>query len=620
MAQRNETGKITAAENEKTIAPAPALHRLPEEVCSGECSALYRQGEDSQAYALLGARSETREEGDGYVFRFWAPEATAVSVVGNFNHWERKAHPMTRISPELWERFIPGLWEEDAYLLVVRTADGQWVEKSDPYAFYTEHRPKTAGRLYELDGYVWGDEDWMSRREAQRGGPMNIYELHLGSWRRTPDNHELSYWDLADLAIPYIRDMGYTHIELLPVMEQSPDAVWSYQAAGFFAPTSRCGEPRELMRFVDKAHQAGLGVFLDWAPVGYEGELECGETRSFLLSSALFWLDKYHVDGLRLSRLDELLYLDYGRESFTPNVHGGRENLEALAFLRTLNERVKARFPHTLMMAEENAGWPMVTKPTYLGGLGFDGKWNTVWRGDTLHYMSLDPIFRQFNHNDLTFSLRYAFSESYILPLSHDTVAQGKRSLMEKLPGYYPDRFAGTRAYLSFMMAHPGQKLTFMGIEIGQFAEWNPEQSLDWHLLDYDMHRRLQHYIRTLNHFYLESPELWSCDGSPSSFRWINPNEHQGNTISFLRRTQEGEEMVCLFNFSPIARDGYRLGVPAPGAYRETLNSNHTDFGGWGQINAIDPYTTDLKCNGFDQSLVLDLPPYSALFLKRVID
>lgn len=610
----------------------------------------FHEGNDCRAYEFLGARPAVQDGQTGWVFRVWAPEAQAVSVVGDFNEWDRETHPMSKISVGVWERFVPALEEFTSYKYAVQSKQGRWQDKADPYAYHAETRPFTASKTYDLTGYAWGDEAWIRSRSAVYDRPMNVYELHLGSWQRGGDNEMLSYRELAERIPSYVADMGYTHIELMPVMEHPFDGSWGYQVTGYFAPTSRYGTPKDFMYFVDRCHQAGLGVLLDWVPAhfpkdgfglaSFDGsccyeysdpnrrehtdwgtlifDYGRNEVRSFLMSSAMFWLDFYHADGLRVDAVASMLYLDYGKKNrFVPNIHGGRENLEAVSFFRKLNEQIFAAFPQALMIAEESTSWPMVTKPAYLGGLGFNFKWSMGWMNDTLHYMALDPVFRQHNHNDLTFSMMYAYSENYILPLSHDEVVHGKCSLIQKMPGYYADKFAGVRAYLGYMMAHPGKKLTFMGMEFGQFIEWNEAQSLDWHLLDYEMHQKLHAYTRTLNHFYRDRSPLWENDGDWAGFSWIVSGDYQGNTLAFARYDRSGREMICVFNFSPMARNGYRVGVDAPGCYREILSSNRAEFGGWGNVNDYPMYTQEILCDGRPHSFMMDLPPLSAVFIER---
>jgi 1,4-alpha-glucan branching enzyme len=612
----------------------------------------------------MGAHFETKNGKDGVAFRVWAPEAHAVSVIGEFNEWTHGKTPLEKISVGVWEVFVPGIAEYDSYKYAVQGKDGQTREKSDPYAFHAELRPRTASKVYELSGYQWGDDAWVKNRQAPYDKPLNIYELHLGSWQRGDDGRFLSYAEIADRLIPYVKEMGYTHIQLMPVMEHPLDDSWGYQVTGYFAATSRFGTPKDLMKLIDISHQAGIGVILDWVPahfpkdghalIDFDGgfcyeysdperrehpdwgtrifDYGRNETRSFLMSSAMFWLNYFHADGLRVDAVASMLYLDYGRrDAGSRNIYGGKENLEALSFLRKTNEQIFAAYPNTLMIAEESTAWPMVTKPAYMGGLGFNFKWSMGWMNDTLDYMKCDPIFRQYNHNKMTFSMMYAFAENYILPLSHDEVVHGKCSLIEKMPGYYVDKFAGTRAYLAYMMAHPGKKITFMGIELAQFIEWNSNQSLDWHLLDYDMHQKFKHFVKTLNHFYLQNACLWEIEDSWDGFEWITPGDYHGNTLAFARKglkkgkdrkpAKKGKEamedvLLCAFNFSPVNREGYRLPLPGPGSYHEVLNSNEDCFGGFGHINGA-VTAESVPCGDKQWSAQLTLPPYGAVFLRK---
>ncbi len=613
---------------------------------------LFHEGTDSRAYEFLGARKTEQSGEAGVVFRVWAPDARAVSVMGDFCGWDRHAHPMRKISVGVWELFIPGINEYESYKYAIESPQGWALEKADPYAFHAETRPHTASKVYDLEGFQWHDEPWRAAHKQSFDRPLNIYEVHLSSWRRGGAGEMLSYDAMADQLIPYVKEMGYTHVELLPVMEHPLDASWGYQVTGYFAPTSRFGTPHDFMRFVDRCHMAGVGVLLDWVPahfpkdphglVEFDGtycyeygdpckmeHTEWGtrvfdygrnETRSFLLSSALFWFDKYHIDGLRVDAVASMLYLDYARKNgeWRPNIHGGRENLEAISFLRELNEQVFSAFPGALMMAEESTAWPMVTKPPYMGGLGFNFKWNMGWMNDALHYAKQDPIFRQFNHNDLTFSLMYAFSENYILPISHDEVVHGKCSLLQKMPGYYDDKFAGVRVFLSYMMCHPGKKLHFMGSEIGQFSEWNFAQALDWDLLTYDRHRQLQHFVKALNHLYLSRPAFWECDCEWRGFDWLNHGDYQGNTLAFRRMDVHGGEIVAVFNFSPIHKDNYRLGVPQGGQYRVLLNSDQGAYGGWNHYVPDEVATSQEEWLDKPHTLTIALPPYAALILERI--
>lgn len=611
---------------------------------------LFHSGTECRAYEFMGSHPAVRGSDAGFLFRVWAPAAKGVSLIGDFNNWNHTANPLEKISAGVWQAFVPGLTEDSAYRFAVAGTDEIVREKSDPYAYYAEPRPKTASKTCLLDRFAWSDEDWTAAKTEPYRAPLNIYEVHLGSWRRGDGDRTLSYPEIAETLIPYVKSMGYTHIELLPVMEHPQDSSWGYEVTGYFAPTSRYGSPCEFMRFVDLCHQAGVGVILDWVPAYFvksgHGLLEFDgapcyeyadpqkrehvvwgtrvfdysrpEVQSFLLSSALFWMERFHADGLRVSALSGMLCLDFNRLQDPPkNCYGGNENLEAIAFLRRLNEEIFASFPFALMIAEESGNWPMVTRPTYTGGLGFNYKWNTGWANDSLAYMGIDPISRQYHHNKMTFSMMYSFSENYVLPLSHDESVSGKHSLMERIPGQYEDKFAGLRVYLAYMMAHPGKKLSFMGTELAQFNSWQYDRSLDWHLLEYDMHRNFQDYVRELNLFYLRHRPLWQKDDSWAGFQWINPGDYGGNTLSFRRIDDEGDELICIFSFSSSHRQGFRLGVPRPGTYREILSSSESRFGGWGVGNYGALKAETIPCNDLQWSLTLELPPLGAIFLTR---
>ncbi|MDR3314186.1 MAG: 1,4-alpha-glucan branching protein GlgB [Oscillospiraceae bacterium] len=613
---------------------------------------LFHQGNNARVYRFLGAHR--LEDGSGAVFRCWAPHAKAVSVAGDFNDWDRKADPMRRLNPQgVWEAAVQDVQPFAAYKFCVTGADGKQQLKDDPYAFHAESAPGTASKYYPLEGcYAWGDADWMALRTRwnPHAAPVNIYEVHLGSWRRFPDGEPFSYRKLAEELIPYAVGMGYTHLELMPVTEYPFDGSWGYQVTGYFAATSRYGEPKELMYFIDCAHRAGLGVLLDWVPAHFprdthglarfDGEalyehpdprrgehkqwgtlvFDYGrpEVCAFLISSAAFWLEQYHADGLRVDAVASMLYLDYDRKAgeWLPNRKGGRENLEAVAFLQALNRSVLTDFPGVIMAAEESTAWPMVTQPPAVGGLGFNFKWNMGWMNDCLRYFSMDGVYRKANHSALTFSLCYAFSENFILPLSHDEVVHGKCSLLSKMPGDYAEKFAGLRALLGYMIAHPGKKLLFMGQEFGQFIEWNYAQELDWILLEYETHRQLQAYIRALNHFYKANAPLWAIEDSWDGFAWISGDDDVNSVIAFRRIDATGRELLCVCNFTPAAREGYRIGVPEKGEYRVVFTSDAAEYGGTGAGTAA-AKTQSKAMHGHAQSLALDLPGLSVTFWER---
>ena len=615
---------------------------------------LFHEGKNYRAYEYMGAHFTKRDGEDGVVFRVWAPNARQVSVVGDFNDWNPAADLMQKITDGgVWEGFVPGLPVYSLYKYCVTTPDGEERMKSDPYAFHTETPPDNASKIYDLSGYKWQDAAWQEekRRRPIYDAPVNIYEVHAGSWRRYEDGSRFDYVKLAEELAVYVKEMGYTHVELMPITEYPYDGSWGYQVSGYFAPTSRYGTPHDFMKFVDIMHSYGIGVILDWVPAhfpkdGYglyrfdggpcyeyadprKGEhKEWGtvvfdygraEVVSFLMSSAAFWMDYYHVDGLRVDAVASMLYLDYNRRDgeWLPNIYGGKENLEAIDFLRQVNEAVFKEFPTAMMIAEESTAWPMVSKPTYMGGLGFNFKWNMGWMNDMMRYMSLDPIHRKFNHDSLTFSFFYAFSENYILPISHDEVVHGKCSLINKMPGDYEQKFAGLRAFFAYMMAHPGKKLMFMGQEFAQFIEWNYEQELDWLLLSFDRHRQMQDMVKQLNHFYLDTPALWEVDYSWEGFSWIANDDNEQSVIAFRRIDQQGNEIVVVCNFVPVARTEYRIGAPVAGSYQVIFNTDDPAFGGEGGGDRETIHTEDTPMHGFDQSMVLQLPPLSVLYLKN---
>ena len=610
---------------------------------------LFHEGTNAKAYEYLGAHPVD----GGVCFRVWAPNVQWAGVAGDFNGWQPDKAPMTKISSGVWECFVDGVNRYDAYKYYFRTADGREFYKSDPFAFHCETRPGTASKYYgELD-FDWSDKGWLRKRKKADiySSPMNIYEVHAGSWQLYDDGNPLSYRDLADRLIPYVKDMGYTHIELLPVMEYPFDGSWGYQVTGYFAPTSRYGTPEDFAYFVNAAHNAGIGIILDWVPAHFpkdtyglyefdggacyeyadprKGEhLQWGtrvfdygkpEVQSFLVSSAMFWISEYHIDGLRVDAVASMLYLDYGRDdgNWIPNCHGGRENLEAVAFLKKLNESVFREHGDVLMIAEESTAWPMVSRPTYLGGLGFNFKWNMGWMNDCLRYFSLDGLARKFNHDCLTFSFFYAFSENFVLPISHDEVVHGKCSLINKMPGTYEEKFAGVRSFLGYMMSHPGKKLLFMGCEFGQFIEWNYKQQLDWLLLDYEAHRQLKSYVSALNKFYLANSPLWEIDYSWEGFSWIVSDDSSNSVVAYIRRDKKENELIALCNFTSVTRQKYRIGVPKPGTYRVVFSSALPEFGGKGESTVGSVRAKKKPMHGYEYSIELDIEGLSCMYIKN---
>ena len=585
------------------------------------------------------------------MFRVWAPHARAVSVTGSFNGWNAEENPMRCIGNGVWEASIPGLKVYDTYKYAITDRAGAVRLKADPYAFHAETRPANASKLYDLDGYQWGDAAWIRKRESGNiyRSPVNIYELHAGSWRVHDDGEPYSWRDLADALRPYLTDMGYTHVELLPVMEHPFDGSWGYQVTGYFAVTSRFGTPHDFMYFVDTLHAAGIGVILDWVPAHFPKDAHGlyefdgtpqyeyadalkrehkdwgtrvfdygkNEVVSFLVSSAHFWFDRFHVDGLRVDAVASMLYLDYGRKNgeWRPNIYGGRENLEAVAFLRALNESVFRDFPGVLMIAEESTAWPLVTAPVCDGGLGFNYKWNMGWMNDTLRYAALDGLSRKYNHDLITFSLFYAFSENFVLPISHDEVVHGKKSLLDKMPGTYEEKFMGMKAFLGLMYAHPGKKLLFMGQEFGQFIEWDEKKQLDWFLLDYPAHRQLHDFCRALFRLYRATPALWQVDDSWDGFSWLVADDNDNSVAAFERRDRDGNSVICVVNFTPVRRENYRIGVTDRGVLTTLLSSDDLRFGGTRE-KFPRLYTRKEPMHGRDYSFSLDLPGLSCIYLK----
>ncbi len=614
---------------------------------------LFHEGSNSNAYEYFGSH---RKNKNTVVFRVWAPDAKNVSVTGDFNDWSETENPMKQLknSGGVWEAEIKNIKPYDMYKYCITAADGRTLMKCDPYGFHMETRPGTATKYYEIDDcYEWHDEKWVEGRNGKNiyESPVNIYEIHAGSWKQYDDGNFYSYRALADSLVPYVKKMGYTHIEFMPLTEYPFDGSWGYQVTGYFAATSRYGEPKDLMYLVDKCHANGIGVILDWVPAHFpkdanglyefdggplyeysdprKGEhygwgtrvFDFGknEVRSFLMSSASFWLKKYHLDGIRIDAVASMLYLDYDRKDgeWVPNKNGGNENLEAVEFLQKLNENIFRDFPYAMMIAEESTSWPMVTKPVFSGGLGFNFKWNMGWMNDILRYFSLDGFFRKYNHDCITFSMFYAFSENFVLPISHDEVVHGKKSLIDKMPGSYDEKFAGVRAFLGYMMAHPGKKLMFMGQEFGQFIEWNYEKGLDWLLLDYPKHRALQNYFKKINEFYKANPAFWQIDYSWEGFSWISSDDKDNSVIAFRRIDEKGKEIIVVCNFTNVERCDYRIGIPKKGAYKIVFNSDDVDFGGEGKGNKGKLKTESINMHGFEQSISLDLPPMSAIYIKK---
>ena len=613
---------------------------------------VFHTGDSVRAYDFLGAHLVNRNDKNGVVFRVWAPTARSVSVAGDFNNWNNEANYMYNIGYGVWEVFVEGVKQFCTYKYCIESEYGDRLMKADPYAFHAQTRPGQASVVYDIESYSWNDSEWFNKRKENNisSSPMNIYEIHAGSWRKYPDGNFFNYQKLADELIPYLKEMHYTHVQLMPIMEYPYDGSWGFQTTGYYAPTSRYGTPSDFMAFVDKLHGEGIGVILDWVPSNFPTD-DFGlarfdgsplyesndpktskrdswgtclfnyarfEVTSFLVSCAMFWLDKYHIDGLRIGALSSMLYLDYGKTEgeWEPNKFGGKENLDAVDFVKRLNTAVHMYHPDVMMFAEENTSWPKLTHKIEDGGLGFDFKWKMGWMNDMLHYLSLKPMWRPFNHDSLTFSFYYAFSEKFLLPISHDEVSHGKGSLIKQMPGKYDEQFAGVRAFITYMYAHPGKKLVFMGTEIGQFDEWNHEEAIQWDLLEFEKHKKLRTFFKELNKFYLDCKPLYELDTVWKGFDWIHHDDYTNSVIAFKRTDKKGDEIVSVCNFQPIRRDEYCIGVPKYGLYDEVFNSDEERFGGSGVVNGNNIKTEVMKIHGFDQGLSLTLPPLSVIYLR----
>jgi 1,4-alpha-glucan branching enzyme len=646
-ARRVHSGPPSNAPQATTLASAPSV--------LGESDLyLFNEGSHLRLYEKLGAHPRVVDGAAGVNFAVWAPDAERVSVMGDFNGWNKRSCPLyPRGQSGIWEGFLPGVEAGALYKYRVESRYQMYrADKADPFGFHHETPPRTGSVVWDL-AYDWGDAAWMRERGARAAGgaPISVYEVHLGSWRRNAEGRPLTYREMAPLLADYAERMGFTHVEFLPVMEHPFYGSWGYQVTGYFAPTSRYGTPQDFMALVDHLHQRGIGVFLDWVPshfpsdehglayfdgthlyehedprLGFHPDWSSyifnygrNEVRSFLLSSALFWLDKYHADGLRVDAVASMLYLDYSRKEgeWIPNRYGGRENIEAISFLRRLNEEVYRNYPDVQTIAEESTAWPMVSRPTYAGGLGFGMKWDMGWVHDILLYMQKEPIHRKYHHDMLTFRMLYAFHENFVLPVSHDEVVHGKGSLLGKMPGDDWQRFANVRAFLGYLYAQPGKKLLFMGSEFGQWREWTHEESLDWHLLEYAPHQALQKWVADLNRIYREERALHELDFDPAGFEWIDCHDGAASVISWIRRTGSGSEIILtVVNLTPVPRDGYRIGVPRGGYWRVIANSDATVYQGGGYGRVLGWQAEDVPSHGRPASLLMTLPPLAAVYLK----
>jgi len=615
---------------------------------------LFRSGKHYKLYQKLGAHPVTFGDKEGTYFAVWAPNATSISVIGYFNNWQpghNHLHPRWDGSG-IWEGFFPGVGHGEAYKYAIHSNTGEYVEKADPFATYAETPPKTASIVWESK-YDWKDHEWMQRRKSVAGKaqPYSVYEVHIGSWRRKDGNHYLTYPDIAHELVPYVKEMGFTHVEFLPIMEHPFYGSWGYQLTGYFAPSSRYGSPEDFKYMVDCFHRAGIGVILDWVPSHFPGDVHGlfkfdgthlyehadprkgfhpdwksyiynygrNEVRAFLISNALYWLDEFHIDGLRVDAVASMLYLDYSRNAgeWIPNQYGGNENLEAISFLKEMNETVYGHFPDVVTIAEESTSWPGVSRPTYLGGLGFGQKWMMGWMHDTLHYFKLDPVYRKYHQNEISFSIMYAFTENFMLPLSHDEVVHGKGSLFGRMPGDEWQKFANLRLLFSYMFTHPGTKLLFMGGEFGQSAEWNHERSLDWHLLQYPFHQGVKDIVRDLNTLYRAEPALYCFSFEHKGFQWIDYGDRENSVIAFQRHGDKKEDLlIVVCNFTPAVREHYRVGVPYRGYWKEIFNSDDVRYQGSGVTNHGLLSTSPVKYHQRDYSVSLTLPPLAMIVLK----
>jgi 1,4-alpha-glucan branching enzyme len=619
---------------------------------------LFKEGNSFRLYEKMGSHQMSVNGVEGTYFALWAPNAKGVSIIGEFNQWNQEAHPLSIRwdGSGIWEGFIPDIGKGSLYKFrVVSTHRAYAADRGDPFGFYWEISPRTASLVWDLD-YEWQDQEWMKNRGKHNAldSPFSVYEVHLGSWRKVSEenNRFLTYREMAPALIDYLKEMGFTHVEFLPVMEHPFYGSWGYQTLGYFAPTSRYGAPQDFMYLIDQLHQNGIGVILDWVPSHFPSDehglayfdgtnlfehqdprkgfhpdwKSCvfnygrNEVRNFLISSAFFWLDKYHADGLRVDAVASMLYLDYSRKKgeWIPNVYGGRENIEAISFLKRLNEAIYEAFPEVQVIAEESTAWPMVTRPVHLGGLGFGMKWNMGWMHDMLDYITKDPVHRKYHHNQLTFSIWYAFFENFVLPLSHDEVVHGKASLLSKMPGDDWKKFATLRLLLGYMYAHPGKKLLFMGGEFGQRREWTHEESLEWHLLQYAPHQGLKRWVQDLNRFYRQEPALYELDFQAEGFEWIDTSDWEKSVLSFLRKDRKSKDVILVVcNFTPVVYSNYRLGVPEAGIWEEVLNSDGEEYEGSGQGNLGSVESEDIPIHGKQQSISLTLPPLSILLFKK---